>query len=93
MNIPHNDDFQQQLELQKRIQALEGLMKKYLSREAISRYSALKTVHPEQAVRVLAAMAQLIQTGRVKKQLNDEEFKDILRMMQQPKREFTIKRI
>jgi len=93
MNIGNGDELQQQLEIQKRVQAFEELVKKYLSREALSRYSAIKTVHPEQAMRVLGVMAQLIQSGRIKKQLHDEEFKDILRMMQQPRKDFTMKRV
>lgn len=91
--LPNTDEMQQQLEMQRKLQAFEELVKKYLSREAISRYSAIKTVHPEQTVRVLGVMAQLIQSGKIKKQLSDEEFKSILRMMQQPQKEFKIKRI
>ena len=93
MNISNGDELQQQLEMQRKLQSLEELVKKYLSREGLSRYSAIKTVHPEQAMRVLGVMAQLIQSGRIKKQLHDEEFKDILRMMQQPRKDFTMKRV
>ena len=86
-------DFQEQFELQRKIGALENLVKIYLSKEAIARYSNIKAAYPEKQMQVLNIMKNLIQSGRVKKQLSDEEFKSILQMLQEPKKEFKMRRV
>lgn len=88
-----NQEFQEQLELQRRVQALETLVKNYLEKDAVTRYSNIKAVNPEKALQILSVMKNLIQTGRIKNKLNDNEFKSILQMLQEPKREFRIKRV
>ena len=90
--IDHNE-LQERVELQRKVQATEDLVKKYLSREAIARYSNIKAVHPEKAMQVLQVMLQLIQAGRITNALSDGEFKHILQLLQQPQKEFRIKRI
>ena len=86
-------DYQEQFELQRKIKALENLVKSYLSKEAISRYSNIKAAYPEKQMQILEIMKNLIQSGRIKKQLSDDEFKEILRLLQPEKREFNIRKI
>ncbi len=88
-----NQEFQEQLELQRKVQALETLVKNYIEKDAVTRYSNIKAVNPEKALQILSVMKNLIQTGRIKNKLNDNEFKSILQMLQEPKREFRIKRV
>ena len=86
-------DYQEQFELQRKIKALENLVKSYLSKEAISRYSNIKAAYPEKQMQILEIMKNLIQSGRIKKQLSDDEFKEILRLLQTEKKEFKIRKI
>ncbi|HLC62778.1 MAG TPA: DNA-binding protein [Candidatus Nanoarchaeia archaeon] len=87
------NDYQEQFELRRKIGALENLVKSYLSKEAILRYSNIKAAYPEKQIQILEIMKNLIQTGRIKKQLSDDEFKEILRLLQTEKKEFKIRRI
>ncbi len=87
------NDYQEQFELRRKIGALENLVKSYLSKEAILRYSNIKAAYPEKQIQILEIMKNLIQTGRIKKQLSDDEFKEILRLLQTEKKEIKIKRV
>lgn len=77
-------------QMQNQIQELEGVVKNFLSREALERYGNLKSVHTEKAMKVLTIMAQLIQSGQLKNKLTDGQFKEILQQMEPPKKEFKI---
>jgi len=88
-----SQEFQEQLELQRKVQALETLVKNYLEKDAVTRYSNIKAVNAEKALQILGVMKNLIQSGRIKNKLSDNEFKSILQMLQEPKREFRIKRV
>jgi DNA-binding TFAR19-related protein (PDSD5 family) len=80
---------EKQSQLLKQIERLEHTVKQHLTKEAITRYGNLKAGHPEKAMQAIAVLAQLIQAGQIKKKLSDEEFKTILKHMQQ-KKEFKI---
>lgn len=71
---------------------LESLVKQFLTREALQRYGNLKIAHTEKAIKVLVILGQMIQTGQIRSRINDTLFKEILRKLEPPKKEFTIKR-
>ena len=60
------------------------------SKEAISRYGNLKAAHPDVAIQAIAVIAQA--AGQIKEKISDEQFKNILKQMQKPKKEFKILR-
>jgi len=73
------------------VDQLEVLVKQFLTKEAISRYGNLKSAHPEQAIKALAIIAQLIEQNQIKHKLTDQEFKAILVQIQE-KKTFNIKK-
>lgn len=83
---------QKQLQLLKQLEVLESTVKQYLSKQAKQRYGNLKAGHPEKAMQVLAALAQLIQAKQISHELTDKEFKVILMQLQGPKKEFKVRR-
>jgi programmed cell death protein 5 len=83
---------EEQIKLQQQIEVLENTVKQYLTKEAISRLGNLKTAHPEFALQVELIIAQLIQNNQLKEKITDQQLKQILLNIQQPKKEFKIKR-
>ncbi len=67
----------EQQKIQQQVQQLESVMRQYLSREAWSRYTTLRTAHPDKAITALAIVAQLAQKG-LPHPLTDIEFKEVL---------------
>ena len=84
---------QRQLHLRQQVEALERVVRQHLSREAMARYGNLKAAHPDKAMQVLGVLAQAVQSGHIKEQLSDEDLKMVLRRLQEPKKEFRIKRL
>jgi len=78
-----------QAELQKQIEVLESIVKQYLSKEAMQRYFALKSMHPEKAIRVITLITSLVQSNQLTEKLSDEDFKDLLQRLEE-KKEFRI---
>jgi len=64
-----------------------------LTSEARERLANVKMVKPEVAEVIENSIIQQASTGRLKRPMNDDELKAILHSMQQPKKEFKIKRI
>ncbi|MFH1249147.1 MAG: DNA-binding protein [archaeon] len=93
-SINNQIDDQQALliQMQKQVEMLESISKQYLSKEAISRYGAVKMAHPETAFKALAFIAQAIQLGHIKEKINDDYFKVILREVKEGKTNFKIKK-
>jgi DNA-binding TFAR19-related protein (PDSD5 family) len=89
MNHENQDE---QKQLLKQIEILEQKVKQQLSREAITRYGTLKAGHPDKAMQALLILAQLMEAKQITHKLSDEEFKSILMQIQQPKKQFTLKR-
>ena len=79
-----NDDWQKQqeemFELKQKLDKLEAISRSVMTREAFQRYSTLKLVHPEKAVRLLILIGQLVQTNRIMK-IGDAELKLLLEKM------------
>ena len=79
-----NDDWQKQqeelVELKQKLDKLEAISRSVMTREAFQRYSNLKLVYPEKAVRLLILIGQLVQTNRIMK-IGDAELKLLLEKM------------
>ena len=82
---------QEQQQLQQQIQQLEIMVKQALTKEALERYSNLKTAFPDRAVQLLVILAQAIQSGQITK-IDDSTLKEVLRRLTPEKKEFKIKR-
>lgn len=83
---------EEQVELQKQIQQLENSVKPFLSKEAVLRYSNLKSAHPDKAIQSLLLVFQALQSGKIVSVINDGEFKSLLLKLKQPKKEFKVTR-
>lgn len=82
----------QEAQFQQQVEQLESVVKKVLTKEALQRYSNLKTAHPEKAIQLLAAIGQAIQQGNVGV-IGDEALKDLLRRLTPEKRDTKIRRV
>ncbi len=86
------NQLQEELQLQQQIQQLEEIVKQFLTKEALQRYGNLKTAHPEKSLQILVILSQLIQQGRIKKKIDDNILKEVLKQITPEKKEFKIKR-
>ena len=82
----------QEKQLQDQIDQIENIAKQYLSKEALSRYNNLKLAHKEKAMQITIIIAQAAQAGQLKRKLTDEELKNLLRELDQNKKEFKIRK-
>jgi programmed cell death protein 5 len=88
------DDFQnKKAEEQERKQLKENLLRMVLTSDARQRLSKVKIVRPQIAQMVEDHLIQLASAGKLKRVVTDDELKNILLSLQQPKREFKIKRV
>ena len=69
---------QEQVRLKKQIELIEENAKKFLSKEALNRFGNLKL--------------EAVNQGHIKEQLSDKEFLNLLRMIEEPKKEFRLKK-
>ena len=79
---------EEQLKFQQQISQLETTIRPYFTKKALERLLTIKIAHPELYVQAMAIVAQLVQQGRIK-QLEDEDFKEILKKLS-VKKEFKI---
>ena len=77
--------------LQREIEALEGRVKRIMTKEALQRYGTVKLAHPELAMTALLALAQSIERGLVNR-VSDELLKKVLQNIQGKKRDIRITR-
>ena len=82
---------QEEQQLQQQIQQLELMVKQVLTKEALQRYSNLKTAFPDRAVQLLVILAQAIQSGQISK-VDDNTLREVLKKLSPEKKEFKIKR-
>ncbi len=80
----------QMREEQQRI-ARESVLRIIFSPQARERLSNIKMVKPELAKFVEDRFIQLASAGKLKHQVTDEELKQVLASLQQPKKEFKIR--
>lgn len=83
---------QEEKQLQQQIQQLELMVKQVLTKEAVQRYSNLKTAFPDKAVQLLVILANAMQSGQISK-VDDNTLKEILRKLSQGKKDINIKRV
>ncbi|MBI2499419.1 DNA-binding protein [Candidatus Woesearchaeota archaeon] len=86
------EDLNKRLELQRQIALIEESAKKYLDRDALQRLGNLKSAYPEKALQVSALILQNAEAGNLKRMLNDEQLKQLLISLDEPKREFKFTR-
>jgi programmed cell death protein 5 len=79
---------QQNLESQK-----QALLRKILTPEARSRLTNLSMVKPEFTQQLEIQLIQLVQAGRVKLPITDDQLKELLVRLQSGKRDYTIRRV
>lgn len=84
-----SEELRQQQELQKRIAEMDSAVKTLMTKEAVQRYTNIKIAFPEKAINLLILLSQRIQKGKTD-EINDEEVKYYLKMMENPKRETKI---
>jgi len=82
---------QEEEQLKQQIGQLEIIVKQALTKEALQRYSNLKTAFPNRAVQLLVILAQAIQSGQISK-IDDNTLKEILKKLSPKKRDVEIKR-
>jgi DNA-binding TFAR19-related protein (PDSD5 family) len=80
-------------ELMQQIALLETAAKKFMTKDAISRYGTLKVAHPETAIKAIAMIAQAAQLGQLSMPIDDVQFKELLLELQhtQGKKQFNLK--
>jgi programmed cell death protein 5 len=78
---------EQQIEVQK-----QAILRRILTPEARSRLNNLKMVKPEFANQLEIQLIQLVQSGRVKTPITDEQLKEILIRLQSSRRDIKITR-
>ena len=66
------------------------MLRVVFSSEARERLNNIRMVKPEQAEMIESQIFQLVAAGRLKRQVNDDELKQMLGQMQRPKKEFKI---
>ena len=93
MSYPDFDDSQEKQDNKKLEAQKEHILKQILSPEARSRLNNIKMVRPELSDLVEQYLIGLVTQGRMHSQITDEQLKQILISIQQPKRDFKINRI
>lgn len=77
-NSQNSNEMQKHIEMQQNIALLEGIAKKKMTREAISRYGAVKLSHPENALKAILIIAQAVEQG-MEDIIDDNKLKEIFR--------------
>ena len=75
----------QRQQLQQQRDQLEAFARRFLTPEALSRYGNLKAVHAEKALQSLVLIAELVSEGKLRDQISDDAYKNILLHMEQRK--------
>lgn len=83
---------QEQFQMQEQLDAIESQAKQCMSPEAIARYGNLKAVHTEKAIQSLIVITQLVQQGKIRETVSDEQYKGLLQRLTPEKKPFTIRK-
>lgn len=83
----HQEELRQQYETQKRL-----AMQQILTPEARSRLANIRAAKPEYAEQIELQLIQLAQTGKLASQITDAQLREILKRVQERKREIKIRR-
>jgi programmed cell death protein 5 len=82
---------QEQAQAQQQFDQIEAVIKQQFTPEALQRYGNIKVAHPETANQLIMIIAQLMNAGHIKRQIDDAALKRILAQLSQ-KREIKITR-
>ena len=85
-----NEEQQEELESQQKIQQLETIARQVLTKEALQRYGNIKAAHPEKAAQLLLVIGQAVQSGQINK-IDDDQLKEILIKLTPEKKDFKIR--
>ena len=93
MSVPDSDESQERPvnEEEFKVQK-ENILKQILSSEARMRLNNIKMVKPELSSHVEQYLIGMASQGKVRSPLTDDQLKQILLSIQQPKRDFKINR-
>ncbi|WP_420546239.1 DNA-binding protein [Nitrosopumilus sp.] len=94
MSLPESDEFSQDNNSNKELAAQkEQILKQILMPDARMRLNNIKMVKPELSDLVEQYLIGMATQGKIRGQLTDDQLKQILLSIQQPKRDFKINRI
>ena len=93
MSSPESDDFQEKQNNQDLSAQKEQILKQILAPGARMRLNNIKMVKPELSDLVEQYLIGLASQGKMHAQISDDQLKQILLSIQQPKRDFKINRI
>ena len=94
MSFPESDAFSQDNNSNKELAAQkEQILKQILMPDARMRLNNIKMVKPELSDLVEQYLIGMATQGKIRGQLTDDQLKQILLSIQQPKRDFKINRI
>ena len=82
---------EEQAQAQQQFAQLESAVKQQFTPDALQRYGNIKVAHPETANQLIMIIAQLLNAGHIKRQIDDPALKRILAQLTQ-KREIKITR-
>ena len=90
-NSPPPYDSKKAAEQEKQAKAArEQMLRMIFTTEARERLNNIRMVKPDQADMIENQIFELAASGRLRKQINDDELKQMLGQMQRPKKEFKI---
>ena len=94
MSFPDSDESQDNPINEEQVNAQkEGILKQILSGEARMRLNNIKMVKPDLANLVEQYMIGMASQGKIRSPLTDDQLKQILLSIQQPKRDFKFNRV
>ncbi len=86
------NEFEEKLRLQQQMAMVENNAKQFLDREALLRYGNIKSVDPETALKAAMVINHIANDKKLKGKFTDAQFKELLRNLQEPKKEFRFTR-
>lgn len=93
MSFPDSDESQEKPANEEEFNAQkENILKQILASDARMRLNNIKMVKPELSNMVEQYLIGMASQGKIRSQLTDDQLKQILLSMQQPKRDFKINR-
>ncbi len=93
MSFPESDDYQDNQNNSNSSTQKEQILKQILVPEARMRLNNIKMVKPELSDIVEQYLIGMATQGKMRSQITDDQLKQILLSIQQPKRDFKINRI
>ena len=88
-----NQEDQNNIMQQQYIENLKNqALAKILTKEALERLGRVRVANPQLAAQVEMYLLQIYQTGKITSQIDDNKLKDVLKTLNEPKKEFKMKR-